>query len=218
MWLWCRRSGRCASPSTAPRSRASSTSAKATIAAAPSTPRITAVPRRARRGPQGEDLVRRARLHSCIPCTRASAPCGEMRPRQPSPGRLGVDVPLLPGCPRFERVRNCVHPGPESRVTDAPSPRLCRRGRRLKYLAAARIVRRTLQQWPLIAACAVIAAIAAFVAASAKTDQYESFAKCRWQRPNLVSVFLSEQIHHQRCGSSAQDGDGRAALPATPRA
>ncbi len=79
-------------------------------------------------------------------------------------------------------------------MTDAPSPSPLSSGKTLEDLAAARIVRRTLQQWPLIAACAVIAAVAAFVASSAQTKQYESFAKVQVAETDLVSVFLSEQI------------------------
>lgn len=60
--------------------------------------------------------------------------------------------------------------------------------------AAKRLVRRVLQQWTLIVACAVVAALAAYGASASRTKQYEATAKVKLESFDLLGAFLSDQL------------------------
>lgn len=61
-------------------------------------------------------------------------------------------------------------------------------------IAAQRLLRRILSQWWLIALCAGVAAVAAFVASSSRTDQYEASSTIEVGTVDLVSIYLSDQV------------------------
>ncbi|MBJ7472424.1 MAG: hypothetical protein JHD16_14045, partial [Solirubrobacteraceae bacterium] len=60
--------------------------------------------------------------------------------------------------------------------------------------AAARIVRRVLKQWWLIALCGAVACIAAFIASTTRPDQYEATTRIEVGTIDLISIFLAQDV------------------------
>jgi capsular exopolysaccharide synthesis family protein len=75
--------------------------------------------------------------------------------------------------------------------------------------ASARMVRRTVQQWPLIAACAVLAAVAAFALAAREPKQYQAVTTLQLSEIDVGSLLLSENLQQQ-----GQDAQKKAATNA----
>lgn len=75
-------------------------------------------------------------------------------------------------------------------------------GRSAEDVAAARVVRRVIAQWKLVLACAVVAAVAGFVASNARSDQYEATTTVELNDIDLASVFLAQNLQQQ--GQDAQ--------------
>lgn len=76
-------------------------------------------------------------------------------------------------------------------------------------IAASRVARRVLRQAPLIVACALIAAVAAYVASSARTEKYEATAIIEVGSVDLISVFLSEAIQVEDADPARQAAASR---------
>ncbi len=74
--------------------------------------------------------------------------------------------------------------------------------------AAARRVRRVLQQWPLIVACALLAGIAGYFASSSRTPQYESSTTIQLNELDLGALFIQQNVQQ------FQDTSTRAATNA----
>lgn len=89
--------------------------------------------------------------------------------------------------------------------SDAPS----RSGRSAEDIAAARLVRRVIAQWPLIVACALVAAIAGYLASNARTEQFEATTQIQLNEVDLPSVFLGQNLQQQ-----GQDAEAKAATNA----
>lgn len=80
-------------------------------------------------------------------------------------------------------------------------------------LAAARLVRRVLAQWPLILVCALIAAVAGYFVSSSRPKQYEATTTVQLNDIDLASVFLAQNLQQQ--GQDAQTKAATAAKLAT---
>lgn len=61
-------------------------------------------------------------------------------------------------------------------------------------LAAQRLIKRVLQQWWLVALCAIIAGGAAFLASSQRTKQYQATSTIEIGTVDLISVYLSDSV------------------------
>ena len=68
--------------------------------------------------------------------------------------------------------------------------------------AAARLVRRTLSQWWLIATCAIVAGIAGYIASASRPDVYQSTTTIQLNEVDLAQVFLGQNL--QQLGQDAQ--------------
>ncbi len=80
-----------------------------------------------------------------------------------------------------------------SKVTVSDSPIPIARGAAAD-LATTRLLRRVAGQWWVIALCAVVACLAAFVASSSRTKQYEAKSTIEVGTVDLVSIYLSDQV------------------------
>lgn len=80
-------------------------------------------------------------------------------------------------------------------------------------VAAARLIRRVLTQWWLIAACALVAAIAGYLASSSRPNQYRATTTVELNDIDLTSVFLAQNLQQQ--GLDAQTKAATAAKLAT---
>ncbi len=69
-------------------------------------------------------------------------------------------------------------------------------------VAAARLVRRVLAQWWLIVACAIVAAVAGYVASSSRPNTYQATTTIELNDIDLASVFLAQNL--QQLGLDAQ--------------
>lgn len=88
-------------------------------------------------------------------------------------------------------------------------PSTARAGRSTEEIAAARLVRRVVSQWPLILACALVAAVAGYLASSARTDQFEATTTIQLNEVDLSSVFLNQNLQQQ-----GQDAEAKTATNA----
>lgn len=79
--------------------------------------------------------------------------------------------------------------------------------------AAARLIRRTLQQWWLIALCAVVAGVAGYFASSSREKEYSATATVQLNDIDIASVFLGQNLQQQ--GQDAQTKAATAAKLAT---
>lgn len=61
-------------------------------------------------------------------------------------------------------------------------------------IAAQRLLRRVLQQWWLVTACAVVAMVASYVVSSQRTKQYQATSTIEVGTSDLLSVFLSDTV------------------------
>lgn len=82
--------------------------------------------------------------------------------------------------------------------------------------AAARLVRRTLKQWPLVVACALIAAGAGYFASSSRSKQYESTTTIQLGEFDL-SALLTGQSVQSNPQTVERDTTTKAALITLPR-
>lgn len=80
-------------------------------------------------------------------------------------------------------------------------------------VAAARLARRVLAQWPLIVGCALVAAVAAYFASSSRPKQYSATTTVQLNDIDLASVFLAQNLQQQ--GQDAQTKAATAAKLAT---
>lgn len=80
-------------------------------------------------------------------------------------------------------------------------------------VAAARLVRRVLAQWWLIAACALVAAVAGYLASSSRPNTYQATTIVELNDIDLTSVFLAQNLQQQ--GLDAQTKAATAAKIAT---
>lgn len=80
-------------------------------------------------------------------------------------------------------------------------------------VAAARLVRRVLAQWWLIAICATVAAVAGYLASSSRPNQYQATTTVELNDIDLTSVFLAQNLQQQ--GLDAQTKAATAAKLAT---
>ena len=76
--------------------------------------------------------------------------------------------------------------------------------------AAARLVRRTLKQWWLIAICAVVAAVAAYFVSASKPETYVATTTIQLTEVDLAQVFLGTYIQQQQ----GQDAEAKSATNA----
>ncbi|MBJ7473401.1 MAG: hypothetical protein JHD16_18985, partial [Solirubrobacteraceae bacterium] len=74
---------------------------------------------------------------------------------------------------------------------------------------AARLVRRTLSQWWLIAACALVAGVAGYLASSSRPEQFQSTTTIQLNEVDLAQVFLQQNLQQQ-----GQDAQAKAATNA----
>lgn len=79
--------------------------------------------------------------------------------------------------------------------------------------AAARLIRRTLQQWWLILLCALVAGLAGYIASSSREKTYSATAIVQLNDIDLASVFLAQNLQQQ--GQDAQTKAATAAKLAT---
>lgn len=80
-------------------------------------------------------------------------------------------------------------------------------------VAAARLVRRVVAQWWLIAGCALVAAVAGYFASSSRPSQYQATTTVELNDIDLTSVFLAQNLQQQ--GLDAQTKAATAAKLAT---
>lgn len=80
-------------------------------------------------------------------------------------------------------------------------------------VAAARLVRRVLAQWWLIAACALVAAVAGYLASSSRPNTYQATTIVELNDIDLTSVFLAQNL--SQFGIDAQVKAATAAKVAT---
>ncbi|MBO9531447.1 MAG: polysaccharide biosynthesis tyrosine autokinase [Solirubrobacteraceae bacterium] len=64
-------------------------------------------------------------------------------------------------------------------------------------IAATRLMRRVLSQWRLVAICAVLAAIAGFVASASRSKLYEATTTVQLTDVNLATLFTSQNLQQQ---------------------
>jgi capsular exopolysaccharide synthesis family protein len=83
-------------------------------------------------------------------------------------------------------------------------------------VASARLARRVLAQWPMIIACALVAAVAAYVVSAAQTKQYAASATLQLSEIDLTSVLLNQSLQQQGQDASVK-ASTNAALVMTPR-
>lgn len=75
--------------------------------------------------------------------------------------------------------------------------------------AAARLVRRTLQQWWLIAICALVAGAAAYFVSASKPETYQASTTIQLTEVDLAQVFLGQYLQQQ-----GQDAEAKSATNA----
>lgn len=96
-------------------------------------------------------------------------------------------------------------PAPHARADETRHP-----GRRQHDDAAtARLIRRTLRQWPLVLILALLAGAAGYFYSSSQPKEYESTTTIQLQEVDLGSVFLAQNLQQQ-----GQDATTRAATTA----
>lgn len=84
-----------------------------------------------------------------------------------------------------------------------------RSGASAQDLAAARLVRRVLSQWWLVAICALVAAVAGYFASSSRTKSYQATTTIQLNEIDLAAVFLAQNLQQQ-----GQDAQAKAATNA----